>query len=159
MSPKCDRRARARVAQHLSRILRASALTGAVLGVGGAKCPGYTEGPQQPRICEKYVEPQVDASWVLLDGGGLAVRAVIHGVDSYSYGYSTDIEITGGQKGAVERGAYQDVTFDFSPNPGVALVQALVTFECGGFDRRLMVSFDVSAPAPGATIAVTEIEL
>jgi hypothetical protein len=150
MSPKCDRRARARVERHLRRMLRATALTGAALGVGtGCGWPGYGEGPPPPEACN-YL--RVDASWVLRDGGGLVVHVTVPGT-----GWpASQPAIYGAQLGEVSSGT--DLTFEFTPNPDVKVVQAKIRIACNP-ERVWMLGFDVSVPAQGAKVAFTRLEL
>jgi hypothetical protein len=171
MKRKTPGEPRQRAREHLKRILRSTALTGATLGLGSA-CES-----NHPVVCDPLPPPLVcagnpktrdfmaghlgsRASWRKAgDAMVVEVELALYGTPGSSdrIAFRSDPALTGAKLAAVKRGD-STLTFSAIPRRGVTRVEVVVQVDCASKPAALRLGLDVTHPVVDGSVDISSLE-
>jgi hypothetical protein len=169
-APEAENPRHSRAREHLEKVLKAAALATAALDGGACRCYPFVHDPMPPPFSKACPTAQdvaalglleTRARWTSTDAGPLEVdvELTLDEAKAKATGKTALFEYAplspDGSIRVVAR-THSRLAFILSPNPGVAKarVSLLIACDVPGLTRIVALSFDLSAPSPGAPGAI-----
>jgi hypothetical protein len=172
MKTKAPDEPRRRAREHLKKILRSTALTGATLGLGSAceSCqPVVCDPLPPPFVCAEHPRTRdfiaagrlgTHASW-RKSGGALAVEIELalyaSPGSSDRIAFRSDPTLSGARLAAVKR-ADSTLTFSAIPKRGVTRVEVVIQVDCASKPIVLRLGLDVAHPVVDGAVDIGSLE-
>ena len=167
MKRKTPGEPRHRAREHLKRILRSTALTGATLSLGSA-CPVVCDPLPPPLVCAGNPKTRdfmaghlgSRATWRKAgDAMAVEVELALYGTPGSSdrIAFRSDPTLTGAKLAAVKRGD-STLTFSAIPKRGVTSVEVVVQVDCAGKPAALRLGLDATHPVVDGAVDISSLE-